>query len=272
MALPEPATAEGRAALAALLADPGRALVALDFDGTLAPIVADPEAARAHPAVPPVLERLADLGVRVAVVTGRPAAVAVEYGALVGVRGLVVLGHYGLQRWEAGEVSSPQDVAGVAVARERLPGMLRELGAAEGTWVEDKELAVAVHTRRSADPAATLDLLRGPLAHLAAETGLVVEPGRMVLELRPPGADKGAAVRSLVEAERPSAVAFVGDDLGDLPAFDEVGRLRGEGVPGLLVCSGSTEVSEVAQRADLVVDGPEGVAALLGALVARLEG
>ena len=270
--LPEPGTAAGRAGLAALLADTGHALVALDFDGTLSPIVADPDAARAHPDVPPVLERLASLGVRVAVVTGRPAALAVEYGRLGSVRGLVVLGHYGLERWEGGRVTSPADASGVAAARVALPGLLAGLRAPEGTWVEDKGLAVAVHTRRAADPAGALDLLREPLQALAAETGLVVEPGRLVLELRPPGADKGAAVRSLVESAPTSAVVFVGDDLGDLPAFEEVARLRAEGLPGLLVCSGSTEVTAVAERADLVVDGPEGVAALLGALVARLEG
>jgi len=270
--LPEPATDEGRVGLAALLADAGHALVALDFDGTLSPIVADPDDARAHPDVPPVLERLAGLGVRVAVVTGRPAALAVEYGRLESVRGLVVLGHYGLERWEGGRVTSPPDASGVAVARSRLPGLLAELGAPDGTWVEDKGLAVAVHTRRAPDPVAAIELLRQPLESLAAETGLVLEPGRLVLELRPPGADKGAALRSLVEPGATSAVVFVGDDLGDLPAFEEVARLRAEGLPGLLVCSGSTEVTEVAERADLVVEGPEGVAALLGALVARLGG
>jgi trehalose 6-phosphate phosphatase len=270
--LPEPATAQGRAGLAALLADADHALVALDFDGTLSPIVPDPDAARAHPDVPPVLERLAEHGVRVAVVTGRPAALAVQYGRLAEVRGLVVLGHYGLQRWEDGRVTSPADESGVAAARSRLPGLLAEVGAPDGTWVEDKGLAVAVHTRRAPDPAGTLDLLRAPLESLAADTGLVVEHGRLVLELRPPGADKGGAVRSLVESARTSAVVFVGDDLGDLPAFEEVARLRTEGLPGLLVCSGAAEVTAVAERADLVVDGPEGVAALLGALVARLDG
>jgi len=270
--LPEPTTPEGRAGLAALLADAGRALVALDFDGTLSPIVPEPDDARAHPDVPPVLERLAELGVRVAVVTGRPAALAVDYGRLASVSGLVVLGHYGLERWEGGRVTSPPDASAVAAARSRLPELLADLGAPEGTWVEDKGLAVAVHTRRAPDPAAALDLLRSPLQVLAAETGLVVEPGRLVLELRPPGADKGVALRSLVDAAETSAVVFVGDDLGDLPAFEEVGRLRAEGLPGLLVCSGSTEVTAVAERADLVVDGPVGVAALLRALVRRLDG
>ena len=69
----------------------------------------------------------------------------------------------------------------------------------------------------------------------------------------------------------PSAVVFIGDDLGDLPAFAAVEALRGEGLPGLLVCSGSTEVTEVAERADLVVDGPEGVAALLQTLADELD-
>jgi trehalose 6-phosphate phosphatase len=272
MTLPTPSTQAGREGLAALLAEPARALVGLDFDGTLSPIVPDPDQARAHPAVPPVLRRLAGLGVRVSVVTGRPAALAVEYGDLARVPGLVVLGHYGLERWEGGEVTGPVEVAGVAAARRQLPDLLAELGAPDGVHVEDKGRAVAVHTRRTADPQAAFDALRAPLEALAEETGLVVEPGRMVLELRPPGGDKGDAVRSLVAEQAPSAVVFVGDDLGDLAAFAAVERLRGEGVPGLLVCSGSTEVTALAERADLVVDGPVGVAALLGALADQIEG
>lgn len=270
MTLPTPATQAGRDGLAALLAEPGRALVGLDFDGTLSPIVPDPDAARAHPDVPPVLRRLAGLGVRIAVVTGRPAALAVEYGDLADVPRLVVLGHYGQERWEAGELSAPEEAAGVAAARRRLPDLLAEVGAPEGTYVEDKGRAVAVHTRRTADPQAAFEALRAPLEALAEETGLVLEPGRLVLELRPAGGDKGDAVRTLTAQHRPSAVVFVGDDLGDLAAFAAVDALRADGLPGLLVCSGSTEVTALAERADLVVDGPEGVAALLGALADRI--
>lgn len=270
MTLPTPATQAGRDGLAALLAAPRRALVGLDFDGTLSPIVPDPDQARAHPDVPPVLRRLAGLGLRLAVVTGRPAALAVEYGHLADVPGLVVLGHYGLERWEDGEVTAPEEAAGVEAARRRLPGLLAEVGAPDGTYVEDKGRAVAVHTRRTADPQAAFEALRAPIDALAEETGLVVEPGRLVLELRPAGGDKGDALRSLVEQDRPSAVVFVGDDLGDLAAFAAVDALRAEGLPGLLVCSGSTEVAALAERADLVVDGPEGVAGLLGAIADRI--
>lgn len=271
MPLPSPQTEAGRAGLAALLDNPRQALIGLDFDGTLAPIVPDPNQARAHPGVRPALERLASLVGRVAVVTGRPAEVAVDYGGLHGVAGLTVLGHYGLERWTDGQVSSPPDSAAVETVRRRLPALLEAIGTPAGTAVEDKGRSVAVHVRRTADPAAAFAVVEGPLRDLAAEVGLVVEPGRMVLELRPPGADKGGALRTLVSEATPSAVVFIGDDLGDLAAFDAVEALRAQGVPGLLVCSGSTEETALAERADLVVDGPPGVVALLESLADELS-
>ena len=270
MPLPAPRTAAGREGLAALLADPGRALVGFDFDGTLAPIVDDPAQARAHHGVRPVLERLAPSLGRVAVVTGRPARAAVEYSGLAGLPGLTVLGHYGLERWTDGEVETPPPHAGVESARSRLAEVLAEAAAPDGTAVEDKGHAVAVHVRRAVDPAAAMTAVEGPLRRLADETGLVVEPGRMVLELRPPGMDKGAALRGLLEQARPSVVVFAGDDLGDLAAFAAVEDARRTGVPGLLLCSGSTEVTALAQRADLVVDGPEGVVGFLEDLAEAL--
>jgi trehalose 6-phosphate phosphatase len=269
--LPTPQTEAGRAGLGALLDNPGQALIGLDFDGTLAPIVPDPGQARAHPGVRPVLERLAALVGRVAVITGRPAEVAVDYAGLQRLAGLTVLGHYGLERWEDGRLSAPPDSEAVETVRRRLPALLEAIGAAPGTSVEDKGRSVAVHVRRTADPGAAFAQVEAPLRELAAEVGLVVEPGRMVLELRPPGADKGGALRTLVAEATPSAVVFIGDDLGDLAAFAAVDALRAEGVPGLLVCSGSTEETALAERADLVVDGPPGVVALLEALADELS-
>lgn len=270
MSLPTPSTEAGRTGLAALLDRPGAALVGLDFDGTLAPIVADPDAARAHPDVPPALARLAPRLGRLAVITGRPAQIAVDYGGLAGIDGLVVLGHYGLERWEGGRLSAPGDDPAITAARTRVPRLLAELGVADA-FVEDKGRAIAVHVRRTADPLAAFELVGPGLRVLADELGLVVEPGRLVVELRPAGGDKGDALRSLVAERPPSAVVFIGDDLGDLAAFAAVEALRGDGLAGLLVCSGSTEVTEVAARADLVVDGPEGVAALLEALADELD-
>ncbi|WP_030989364.1 trehalose-phosphatase [Streptomyces sp. NRRL WC-3744] len=273
-ALPTPRTQPGRDGLAALLAQPRTALIGLDFDGTLAPIVADPEQARAHPGAVPALAALAPQIASVAVITGRPPEVAVRYGGFAGVPGLehlTVLGHYGAERWDAatGEVTAPPAHPGVAAVRAELPGLLERAGAQEGTWIEEKGRALAVHTRRAPDPQAAFEALRAPLADLATRHGLVVEPGRMVLELRPPGMDKGVALLDHARAVKAGCVVYAGDDLGDLPAFAAVEKLRTNGVPGLLVCSGSTEVTELA-RADLVVDGPEGVVGLLRALAAQL--
>ena len=269
--LPSPESAAGRAGLAALLRDPRRALVALDFDGTLSPIVDDPAAARAHAGAVDALCGLAPLVGTLAVITGRAAPAVVELGGLDRVPGLIVLGQYGRQRWEAGTLTSPPVPAGVAAAREQLPAVLAGAGAPEGTWTEDKQDALAVHTRRTANPGQALERLRHPLAGLAERTGLAVEPGRMVIELRPPGSDKGQALRGLVRQRAAAAVMYCGDDLGDEPAFRAVAELRAEGIPGLAVCSGSTEVSALAELADLVVDGPDGVVALLNALAAAMS-
>lgn len=274
--LPSPATQAGRDGLAALLANPAAAVIGLDFDGTLAPIVDDPEQARAHPAAVAALTALAPKVAHVAVITGRPAGVAVRYGGFAGVPGLdhlTVLGHYGAERWDAatGTVTAPAPHPGVAAVRAELPGLLDRVGAWQGTWIEEKGRAVAVHTRRAQDPQAAYEALRAPLTDLATRHGLIVEPGRMVLELRPPGMDKGVALGEYLRETGAGSVLYAGDDLGDLPAYAAVDKLRSEGTPGVLVCSGSTEVTELAERADLVVDGPEGVVGLLSALAAQLD-
>ncbi|OKJ99461.1 trehalose phosphatase [Streptomyces sp. CB03234] len=273
--LPRPVTPVGRDGLAAFLAHPERAVIGLDFDGTLADIVDDPEQARAHPGAVAAIAALAPRVASVAVITGRPAGVAVRYGGFAGVPGLehlVVLGHYGAERWDAvtGTVQAAPEHPGVAAVRAELPGFLDRVGAWRGTWIEEKGRAVAVHTRRADDPQAAFDALHAPLADLATRHGLVLEPGRMVLELRPPGVDKGVALTEYVREVGAEVVVYAGDDLGDLPAFAAVEKLRSDGVPGLLVCSGSDEVAEVAQRADLQVPGPPGVVALLSTLTTAM--
>jgi trehalose 6-phosphate phosphatase len=270
--LPEPTTTAGRAGLNALIAQPSQSLIAVDFDGTLAPIVDDPAAARADQAATEALDQLAALAGTVAIITGRPAAEAAEFAGLVAAPGVIVLGHYGSQRWQGGRLTSPPPPPGLAIARAELPGLLARAGAGQGAFVEDKGYAIAVHTRRMASPQAELDRLAPPLTELAGRTGLAVEPGRLVIELRPPGSDKGQAIRELVAERSPAAILFCGDDLGDVPAFRAVRELRGAGIPGLVVCSGSAEVPELAAGSDLVVEGPAGVAKLLAGLAAAFAG
>lgn len=260
-----PRTSAGRRGLAALLDDAAHALVALDYDGTLAPVVPRPQDALPQAGAVEVLCALAPLVGRVALVTGRPAEVVVTLGGLGAVPGLVVLGQYGVQRWHEGVLVEEPPAPGLEEARTALAALDTEAGVE----VEDKGLSLVVHTRRAADPVAALAHLHRPLGQVASRTGLELHSGRLVLELRPPGHDKGRALRSL--AHGASAVLFAGDDRGDLAAFDAVDVLRDAGTEGLTVCSDSDEgPEELRTRADLVVDGPTGVVALLAELVAEL--
>lgn len=256
-----PSTSAGRAGLAALRARPGGALVALDYDGTLAPVVDRPEDAVPAPDAVEALAAVARRVATVALITGRSAGAVVDLAGLRRVRGLVVLGQYGVQRWE-GTLTEEPPSPGLAALRRQVPPLL-----VAGLRLEDKGHSLVVHARGAADPERALAELGPDLAALAGEHGLEVHPGRQVLELRPPGADKGRALLSLAEAST-SAVLFAGDDLGDLPAFDAVDVLRELGVPGVTVCSDSPEAPPaLRERADLVVDGPLGVVELLRQLL-----
>jgi trehalose 6-phosphate phosphatase len=254
------------------VASADRAVICLDFDGVLAPIVEDPAQAHIHPDAPDILASLAERVLAVAVVTGRPARQAVALGGLEEVgervveagRDLAVLGQYGNERWTARtrRVVSPRPPKGLASLVAELPELLRREGF-EDAYLEQKSLAVAVHTRRLPDPAGALERLTPVLEKAARRHDLALEPGRMVVEIRAPGMNKGNAVRTLKRELRADAMMFVGDDLGDVEAFEAIAALRREGMVGLLVCSGSEEQRALVELADIVVDGPDGVMELL---------
>jgi trehalose 6-phosphate phosphatase len=248
-------------------------VVGLDFDGTLSPVVDDPEAARLHPGAPGALLELAEAVRAVAVITGRPARQVIAMGDLDALgdamldRGaeLFVFGQYGNERWSATEqrIRSPRPPAGLASFERELPAVLRRADAADA-YIEQKGLAVAVHTRRLDDPAAAFERLLAPVAALAERHHLAIEPGRNVIEIRSGDMHKGHAVRTFVAEQEATGVVFGGDDLGDVEAFEAVRDLRDHGLPGLVVCSASKEQPDLVELADVVVDGPAGVVELLG--------
>jgi trehalose 6-phosphate phosphatase len=134
-----------------------------------------------------------------------------------------------------------------------------------GARLEDKRAALVVHVRETSDPAAAAARLRAPLARLAAAAGLDLLEGKMVLELAPAGAGKGAAVRAL--AEGAAAVLVAGDDAADLDAFAAARELAGSGLAvGLVAVGGPETPAEVVAAADEVVDGPEGLLDLLASM------
>jgi trehalose 6-phosphate phosphatase len=239
-------------------------LVAVDFDGTLAPLVEDPETSRPAHGTVEVLSALAAAGAQVAVITGRAADTVLRLGGLEQVPGIVVAGLYGVETWHAGELATPDTPEPLTELQQRLPKLLADHDAHPDVWIEDKRLSLVVHGRKAEDPDAALAPLRAPIGQLATELGLEMHPGRDVLELRLPGYDKAGALRRL--AEQRAGVLYLGDDLGDVPAFVEIRRLREAGRKAYGVAVLSSGVPEVADAADAHVPTPDDVVALLETL------
>jgi trehalose 6-phosphate phosphatase len=232
------------------------AVVLLDFDGTLAPIVARPEDARPAARAAQVIAALVGRVAAVWIVTGRPSSVVRDLlGPIEGVR---IAGLYGFEGLPP-----------------LAPDVLREveLVAAEfdGTQVEDKGPSVAVHFRNAGDPDATGASLRPRLEAIAVRHGLRVLPGKRVWELAPAAAGgKGEAVRSILEERRPSAALYAGDDVADLEAFEALDRYAEESDGSVLVRKvavlGDETPVALREAADVVVEGPAGLVDTLHAL------
>ena len=249
------------AVLAPLWEHPERAGVLTDYDGTLAPIVDDPAAARPLDGVAEVLERLADRYRRVAVLSGRPVA----FLESVLPHSIVLAGLYGLEISDRGERHDHplggawrevvDDVAAVADAT----------GPA-GMQLERKGLSLTLHYRTHPEAATQV---REWAERQSARSGLQLRDARMSYELHPPiDASKGTAMLDL--ASELSSVCYLGDDRGDLPAFDALDTLADRGLQVVRVAVRSDEVpSDLVTRADLVVDGPDGTMAVLRELADR---
>jgi trehalose 6-phosphate phosphatase len=250
--------------VARLAARASEAALCLDFDGTLSPIVHDPEAARPLPGVLELLGQLATRFAAVALISGRPAGWLAEHARAPGVR---YLGLYGLQEIRDGQVWVDPRLEAARPAVLAAQEDLRNSGAIRhsGAHLEDKQYAVAVHIRRIPDPQRSAELIDQTVRQIADRHGLEVVPGKLVWELRPTvHSDKGDAVRRVVAESGAHSVVVAGDDLGDLPAFTAAAQLAAEGGEALRVAVRSAEAPPaLLAEADLIVDGPPGLLDLL---------
>ena len=187
----------------------------LDFDGTVVEIAPRPTAVRVTSQLTSLLSLLGErLNGRLAILTGRSAA---NVEQLLGPLTIAVAGHHGLEAPGHFGPDSPVRRADV------LDWVVFELRQLErdfpGVLVEDKPFGVALHYRQAPDAA---EACRSAVAEVAERAGLEVQPGKMVFELKPPGADKGSALRAMM-SKAPFAGTmpiFIGDDLTDEPAFE----------------------------------------------------
>lgn len=230
--------------LAPLARARARSAVVLDVDGTLAPIVARPELASVPAPTRAELARLAGAYLLVACVSGRAGADAAR---LVGVEGIAYVGNHGLEL----------DPRAQALADEIV-----RFRDAVGLPVEDKGLSLTYHFREAPDEQAARTRLEA-VAERAREAGLEPRWGRKVLEVRPAvEAHKGTAVRTLLERSGARLGLYAGDDTTDLDAFAGLAAAGLEHAVRVAVASEEGPAG-LTEAADLVVEGPEELAALL---------
>ncbi|WP_334144080.1 trehalose-phosphatase [Rhabdothermincola sp.] len=238
-------------ALEPLVRNPAAAGIFMDFDGTLSEIVSDPDEAIPLDGAVEVLDELASIYGRVGILSGRPVSFLEQFFP----HSVLLAGIYGLETLYGGERRDHplggawreviDDVA--AIARARGPA---------GMKVESKGLSLTLHYRTRPRLAPKV---RAFAEQQALRSGLECRPARMSYELHPPiPADKGTALLEL--AEGLEAVCFIGDDLGDLHAFDALDTLAEEGQYTLRIAVHSNEeATELIDRADAVVDSPKAV-------------
>jgi trehalose 6-phosphate phosphatase len=229
-----------------LLAEaPERAAIVLDVDGTLAPIVRRPAEAVVPEEAHREVERLVGRYALVACVSGRTGE---DARRLVGVDGVRYVGSHGLE---------------LAPDADRWRDEIHRFASTVDWPVEDKGLTVSFHYREAVNEEEALEYLGG-VADRAREAGLVPRFGRKVLEIRPPvEADKGTAVRQLLEDAGLSHALYAGDDTTDLDAFRALDGLE----LGVRVAVSSDEApSELVEAADIVVDSPAELLTLLDRL------
>ena len=237
------------------------ALVALDFDGTLAPISPHPDDARPLPGARRTLRDVRVTGATLAVVTGRSVASLLRVSGFGAIPGIVIYGTHGAERWQEGELRTPAPPPGLDELRRSLPGLLASV--ARDLWIEEKDLSLVIHARLTAEPDRVLEMLRAPVENAAAAVGLGVRPGKEVLEICLPGTDKGTAIRELL-SDDPAAAFYAGDDVGDLPAMAEVNAwAERSGRPALTVGVSPSGLGLVAEQADLTVPDPQSLLSLL---------
>jgi trehalose 6-phosphate phosphatase len=227
----------------------------LDFDGTLAEIVARPEHARPVDGARDALVELVERYRTVAIVTGRRSE---EVAALLDVPHVTYVGLYGL------EDGANELVTAVVPRVQAATAEVKE------AWVEDKGVSVAVHYRQAPDPVSARAALLVALQPVATEAGLELIEGKMVLELVPPDRPlKGGAVERLAREHGLRAVLYAGDDHADLDAFDALDRLIGSGDVGAAVrvaVRGPETPLALLNAADVVAEGPAGLVELLRTL------
>jgi trehalose 6-phosphate phosphatase len=246
--------------------EPRSVAVLTDIDGTLAPIVPTPDMSEVPEEIKDLLRRLSERFLLVAGISGRKSEEALD---LIGLEDVVYFGNHGFEILRDGEVEMIPEALPYLEKVQELESLAREELAPQGAFVEEKGITASIHYRNV--PPEVGERCVEFARREGERLGLRITVGRGVVEARPPiRADKGTAVRTLVEEYSPERAMFLGDDTTDLDAFRELEKLREEEELQEILRIGVASDEgppEIETEADIVVDGVEGVTALLRQLI-----
>jgi trehalose 6-phosphate phosphatase len=245
---------------------PGSVAIFTDIDGTLAPIVPTPDMSEVSDELKELLGQLSERYLLVAGISGRKTEDALD---LVGLADVVYFGNHGFEILRDGEVEVTPEALPYLEKVQELEARAREELEPQGAFVEEKGITASIHYRNA--PPEVGERSVEFVKREGERLGLRITVGRGVVEARPPvRANKGTAVRTLVEEYSPERAMFIGDDTTDLDAFRELVALREEGVLKEILRVGVASEEgppEITAEADIVVDGVDGVGDVLRALL-----
>lgn len=249
-----------------LRACPSKTAILSDIDGTLHPIVERPDQIHFDKLVPSTLEKLTEKYALVGLITGRSLKSALSF---INVHGIVYIGNHGL------EISKNNKIEHADGVQKYIPSIRTalklvsqsNLSKTPDIYIEDKDVAVAVHYRQA--PAKVYEV-ENTVNKIANDLGLKVIRGRKVYELQPPiNIDKGTALIKLIKQAGVNLVLYMGDDISDIKAFRRLKKLTLPNFQAITIGIRSTEVSEIEKEEsiDYLIDSVDDSIALLHNLV-----
>ena len=235
-----------------------------DVDGTIAEIAPTAEAVKVTPGCKKHLRSLVKRLPVAAAISGRLTKVLRQ---LVGVDGVVYYGNHGLERWIKGQVEIKPEAQGYV---EKITAAVKELGPILhplGVTFEDKGAGLVFHYRTLPDREKVRETILKEISRSPAAQPFNIDKARAVIELRPPlDVSKGSVLKEVIENYHLKAAVYMGDDVADIDAFDNMHSLsQGTAFHGLaLGVVGEETPPDVAGRADLLLRGVSEVEAFLG--------
>ncbi len=246
-----------------------------DFDGTLSEIAPTPDAAVPFTGASEALDRVAGLVDVAGIITGRAVG---DVRSKVDADNLIVVGNHGLEWFEHGQhVDHEAGVAAEQAIFETLAATQRRLAEEVSTthmlW-ENKRLTASIHYRNVDDPVEVGLKLLPIVEEEAAERGLRVSGGKMLVELRPSvTVSKGTALEQIIGSRGLASAIFFGDDVTDVDGFRSLHRHRDEqGLRSVAIAIRSEDVHpEVIAEADVVLESVADTVAVLNRIVDLLS-